>query len=208
MRPRLLAGAAIAAVLTVAAAVPAQAAVTLSSGHIDILDVDWTGSALTLDVRDYGAGIDRDPADVILQVKAAARTTVPAGSQYGFLGNQGDSVWILPQGQPDATSLGVLYAGWNSNGVTTTPPGAMTIRLVSVSGPDDFSLFTTGTFGNVTVLLDSGNGLPDTRALGLNQHEHANWAFEAPGPYTVVFEVTAAGGISTGEKTYRFDVLA
>jgi surface-anchored protein len=207
MRGRRLIGAAAAAVaITVMSTVPAHATITLFHDHVDLLDVDWTGSALTLDLRDYAAGVDRNPTDVELLVKSSAKTTVPSGSQYAFLGNPGDPVWILPQGLPEATALDVLYLGWNSNGVTTNPPGPMTIHLVSVTGPDDFSAFTTGTFGTVTKLFDSGDGTPDTLPLALNDHKHANWAFEASGTYQVRLKVTAAGGITTGEKVYTFVV--
>jgi len=207
MRGRFLAATAIAAAVGLVGAAPAQAVlVQLSTGHVDLLDVDWSGGALTLDLHDYVAGIDRNPADVELIVKTAAETTVPINPAYDFLGPDHDPVWVLPQGQPEATSMNVLWLGWNSKGATGNPPGSMTIRLKTVSGPADFSVFTVGMFGAVTVLLDSGNGLPDTRALPVNAHEHANWAFEDCGTYDVTFEVTAAGGVTTGDKTYRFIV--
>ncbi len=72
------------------------------------------------------------------------------------------------------------------------------------------SVYTTSSLGSPTVWFDSGNGLPDTRAIAINTHAHANWAFEAAGTYTVTFEATAttAGGtaITTGQKTYTFTV--
>lgn len=211
MRARGFAGAAVAgflaAVLTVA---PAHAVTTISAGHVDAIDVDWTGSALTLDLRDgtVTPAVDREPAEVVLNAVSASKTTVPSSTAYSFLGTPGSAVWILPQTQ----ASGIVWPGFNTEGV---PSGALSgntvsVKLVSASGPADVSVYTTSALGTPTVWFDSGNGLPDTRSIAINTHAHANWAFEAAGTYTVVFEVTAttAGGtaITTGQKTYTFTV--
>nr|WP_238356872.1 choice-of-anchor M domain-containing protein [Kribbella italica] len=189
---------------------PAHAAVTISQGHVDAVDVDWTGSALTLDLRDstVSPAVDRNPADVVLNAVSASKTTVPSNSAYSFLGTAGAPVWILPQTQ----NSNLVWPGFSTEGV---PSGALqnnsvTVRLVSASGPADVSVFTTNSFGTPTVWYDSGNGLPDNRSFPVNTHAHANWAFEAAGTYTLVFEgtaTTAAGAsVTTGQKTYTFTV--
>ncbi|XVV07591.1 choice-of-anchor M domain-containing protein [Actinosynnema sp. CA-248983] len=205
-----LAAAAFAAGLALLTTGTAHASVTLSAGHVDALDVDWTGSALTLDLRDSTVtpAVDRDPSTVTLVAVPASKTTVPSSSAYAFLGTPGSTVWVLPQSQVS----GILWPGLNTEGVPTGVllNNSLTVKLVSVTGPADFSVYTTGAFGTPTVWFDSGNGLPDTRAVAVNTHSHANWAFEAAGTYTVVFEVTAttSGGsaISTGQKSYTFTV--
>nr|WP_202886588.1 choice-of-anchor M domain-containing protein [Kribbella sandramycini] len=195
---------------TVLAVTPAFALTTISSGHVDAIDVDWTGSALTLDLRDgtVTPAVDRAPADVVLNAVSASKTTVPSGSAYSFLGAPGDPVWILPQTQ----ATGIVWPGFSTEGV---PSGVLSgntvaVKLVSVSGPDDVAVYTTSSLGTPTIWFDSGNGLPDTRSLPINTHAHANWAFGAAGTYTAVFEVTATttGGtaITTGQKTYTFTV--
>ncbi|MEU4290809.1 choice-of-anchor M domain-containing protein [Kribbella sp. NPDC026596] len=211
MKARGLAGSLIAgfvaAVLTVA---PAHALTTISSGHVDAIDVDWTGSALTLDLRDSTVtpAVDRDPGDVVLNAVSASKTTVPSNSAYSFLGTPGSPVWILPQTQ----ATGIVWPGFNTEGVPsgTLSGNTVTVRLVSVSGPADVSVYTTNALGSPSVWFDSGNGMPDTRSIAINTHAHANWAFEAAGTYTAVFEVTAttSGGtaITTGQKTYTFTV--
>jgi surface-anchored protein len=197
----------VAAVLTVA---PAHAVTTISSGHIDAVDIDWTGSALTLDLLDSTVSppVDRNPADVVLNAVSASKTPVPSNTAYAFLGTPGSPVWILPQTQ----QTGVVWPGFNTEGV---PSGALagntvTVKVVSVTGPADFSVYTTSSLGTPTVWFDSGDGLPDTRSVAINTHVHANWAFEAAGTYTVVFEATAttASGttITTGQKTYTFTI--
>ena len=204
-----LAAAALAAGLALLTTGTAHAA-TLSAGHVDVIDVDWTGSALTLDLRDSttSPAVDRDPSTVTLNAVPASRSTVPSGSAYAFLGAPGSAFWVLPQNQVS----GILWPGFDTSGV---PSGALlnnslTVKLVSVTGPADFSVYTTGFGGSVSVWFDSGNGLPDTRTLAINSHAHANWAFEAAGTYTAVFEVTATkaagGSVTTGQKSYTFTV--
>lgn len=211
MKARRLAGAAIAGfVATVLTVAPAYAVTTISQGHVDAIDVDWTGSALTLDLRDgtVTPAVDRDPADVVLNAVSASKTTVPSGSAYAFLGTPGSAVWILPQSQVSS----IVWPGFSTEGV---PSGALqgntvNVRLVSSTGPADVSVYTTSSLGSPTVWFDSGNGLPDSRSLAINTHAHANWAFEAAGTYTVVFEATgttaAGAAVSTGQKTYTFTV--
>jgi len=211
VKARGVAGALIAGfAATVLSVAPAFAATTISSGHVDAIDVDWTGSALTLDLRDgtVTPAVDRAPADVVLNAVSASKTTVPSGSAYSFLGAPGDPVWILPQTQ----ASNIVWPGFSTEDVPSgvLSGNAVSVKLVSVSGPDDVAVYTTNSFGTPTVWFDSGNGLPDTRSIPINTHAHANWAFEAAGTYTAVFEVTAttSGGtaITTGQKTYTFTV--
>ncbi|KOX20489.1 hypothetical protein ADK67_29810 [Saccharothrix sp. NRRL B-16348] len=208
MRTRAIAATAFAA--TVALLLPGTAhAATISQGHVDVLDVDWTGSALTLDLHDATVtpAVDRDPATVVLDVVPASKTTVPNNAAYSFLGTPGSTVWVLPQAQV----AGIVWPGINTQGV---PSGVLlnnsvTAKLVSVTGPAHVSVYTTS-LGTPTVWFDSGNGLPDSRTVAVNTHAHANWAFEAAGTYTVAFEVTATktagGAVTTGLKSYTFTV--
>ncbi|RKN21052.1 hypothetical protein D7147_09620 [Micromonospora musae] len=211
-RNQLLAGLALTVALLAGASAPAVAApIVLSSGHVDVIDVDYTGGALTVDLLD-GTGttdVERNPADVVLQVPSAARLTVPAGGAWSFLGSGGQA-WVLPQ----ASTAGLLWAGWNT---TDVPSGVLqnnrvSFRLTNVTGPAGFSIYTVSG-GTPTVLFDSGNGLPDTLNVNRNTHAHVNWGFDAAGTYTVTFEVTgtrASDGstISSGAKTWTFEVLA
>ncbi|MBP2337274.1 surface-anchored protein [Saccharothrix coeruleofusca] len=205
-----LSAAALVAALALLPTGTAHAATTLSSGHVDVIDVDWTGSALTLDLRDGTASpaVDRDPSAVTLNAVPASKSTVPSSSAYAFLGAPGSTFWVLPQSQVN----GVLWPGFDTAGVPTGVllNNSLTVKLVSVTGPADFSVYTTGFGGSVSVWFDSGNGLPDSRALAIGGHAHANWAFEAAGTYTATFEVTATGAtggaLTSGLKSYTFTV--
>ncbi|MGW3968824.1 choice-of-anchor M domain-containing protein [Streptomyces ardesiacus] len=204
----LLAGA---AALLLVVSSPAQAAsVTLTSGHVDVLDVDYASNSLTLDLLDEttSTAVDRAPADVTLNVPVAAKhTNVPSTTPWAFLGT-GGTAWILPQSQ----TSGLLWAGWNTTGVPsgTFVDNKLTFSLTGVTGPAGFSIYTASG-STPTVLFDSGNGLPDTLSVSAGAHTHANWGFDAAGTYKVTFSVSgvlASNGqtVSTGSKTYTFQV--
>ncbi|WP_229072014.1 choice-of-anchor M domain-containing protein [Actinoplanes sp. DH11] len=209
---RLLTAAALSAALVVAAGSPAYAATTLTSGHVDVLDVDYTApGTLTLNVGDQTGGtlMERDPADVVFQVPAAAKITVPAGTAWSFLGTTGGTAWVLPQGN----TSGLLWPGWNTADIPSGvfQANSVTFRLNSFTGPGHVSVYTVAS-GTPTRLFDSSDGLPDTRAVAYHAHTHANWAFTKAGTYTVNYEVTgkllATGAtVTTGTRAFTFTVL-
>jgi surface-anchored protein len=195
----------------VAGAMPAQAAVTLSVGHVDAINPVWVNNQLDLKVNDETGStpVTRDPADVIFRALPASRKTVPTDPRFAFLGSPGDPVWILPQTQ----NASLLWPGWSTEDL---PTGVFTgntvqIRLVSISRPTggQVALYSTGSTGAPTVIFDTENGLPDSAASAIPQHRHMNWAFEATGTYRLGFEVTATRNgatITSGVHTYTFTV--
>lgn len=211
-RSRFLTGLALAAALIAGTAIPAAAApIVLSSGHVDVIDVDYASGALTVNLLDdtVSPSVERNPADVVLRVPDTAKVTVPGGSAWSFLGDGGEA-WVLSQ----ASTSGHLWAGWNTAEV---PSGVfqnnrVTFKLTNVTGPAGFSVYTVS-LGTPTVLFDSGDGLPDSLNVNYNTHAHVNWGFDAAGTYAVTFEVTgklASDGttISSGAKTWTFEVLS
>lgn len=213
----LLAPLVVTTVLVGTIASPAHASVTLSSGHVDVIDVDYNGTNLVVSVLDYTVSpeVERSPSDVILQVPAAAKQTVGTGDKWAFLGTAGATVWILPQ----SSTAGLLWPGWNTAEVaegSLFTANTLTFTLKSVTGsggvpaPGNFSIYSQ-TLTTPTVLFNSGNGLPDTQSVLANKHKHANWAFTAAGTYIVTFEVTgtlSAGGAKTsGDVAFTFSVL-
>src|SRR5918999_263155 len=127
---------AVAAVITLlgGTAAPSHAAVTLSSGHVDVIDVDYASNNLTVQVLDVtsGSAIERPPADVLFQVLPAAKKTVPSGSEWSFLGPAGSTIWELPQSPIE----GLLWPGWNTDEVGSNifAGNSLTFKLVSVTG--------------------------------------------------------------------------
>lgn len=209
LRRLLPPAAATVALLSMATPAQAKAVTDLDQGHVDVLGIGFEDSTLALHVHDEENGVEYTPAQVRLVAKPGARTTVPGDPAYGFLGAPGDDVWILPQIQ-DPELL------WPGIGAEEVPAGvfandALRIDILSVCGPGDLSLFTTGAFGAPAVSVDSGDGLPDSIAATAGGHEHQNWAFEAAGTYTVrakVSGVLASTGkrISSAVATYTFRV--
>lgn len=80
----------------------------------------------------------------------------------------------------------------------------VSFRVTDVSGPGTLSAFTTGTFGQPTLWLESA-GSSSEITLGTNAHTHMSWGFTAPGLYTLTIEATSEGR-SLGDATVRFAV--
>lgn len=183
--------------------------VVLDHGHVDVFGVGYEGGALNLHVHDDESATEYSPEEVKLHAKPESEIAVPADAAYRFLGAAGAKAWVLPQVQnPD-----LLFAGIAAEEVD---PGVFTndslkVEVVGVRGPADFSIFTTDAFGKPTVLVDSGDGLPDRVNATAGDHLHVNWGFEATGTYCV--KVRVSGTLAaTGQKvtsptaTYYFKV--
>ena len=191
---------------------PALAAdsVVLSKGHTDAVDVHYENGALKLKVKDdtVSPAVVRDPADVTFQVLPAAETTVPDLPTFGFLGQPGRKIWMLPQVQDP----NLLWPGWNT---TTLGSGVfagdkVSLSLVGVDGPGDVTLFDTNSLGTPNIKFRSNDGLPDRLDVAVHTHAHAGWVFSATGTYTLKFQAdaTLANGttLSTGPVDYKFVV--
>jgi surface-anchored protein len=184
--------------------------VALSVGHTDAVAPAYEADALVMKVKDDTTGgppVFRDPADVVFHVKAPeSEVEVPANPSFAFLGEPGSPLWLLPMTQdPD-----LLWPGFSSEQIT---PGvlegdALSWRLTGVDGPGRVFLFEIGSFGTVSSSFRSDQPLPQSKAMSTGVHAHYNWAFTAPGRYTLTFEVTgtrAGGGqLTTGEVDYTF----
>ncbi|MEV6715322.1 choice-of-anchor M domain-containing protein [Lentzea sp. NPDC051208] len=197
--------------LTTLTAAPATAETitTIDSGHVDVFGVAFEDGAFHLHVHDGAAEAEYEPSEVLLVAKSAAKTSVPADPAYSFLGKTGAPVWVLPQVQDPNLLWPGIATEEIEPGIFTE--GTLKLKVECVHGPGDFSIFTTDAVGAPTVLVDSGDGLPDRIELAAGEHQHANWAFEAAGTYTVT--VRAAGVLAaTGQKvvsesaTYRLKV--
>jgi surface-anchored protein len=187
----------------------AQAApVVLADGHVDYA-ARMVGGVLRSQIKDGTQGADRvvwrEPADVVFELRAAAKTTVPADARLRFLGGAGAATWTIPQVQRQ----GILWAGWNTEELSAADvSGPLRWTLTSVQGPGTVAVFQTGSFGDPDVFFNSGDGLPDSRTVPLGTHAHGNWAFSAPGSYQLAFAMTATrpGGQTTSD-TQTLNVL-
>jgi surface-anchored protein/LPXTG-motif cell wall-anchored protein len=164
--------------------------VVISDGHVDMGPrlIDGTWRVQVKDDRTSPA-VWRELADVVLHVTGAAATTIPANPSYGFLGEPGASIFVLPQSQRS----GVVWPGWNTQdpGVQERVPGPVTWNLRGVDGPGRLVIYTTDSFGENQVLLDSSGPQPQRLDIAPNTHAHANWAFTSTGTYRVTVEMVA-----------------
>ncbi|MFD5111349.1 MULTISPECIES: anchored repeat ABC transporter, substrate-binding protein [unclassified Streptomyces] len=80
-----------------AAEAPKGAAV-LDGGHADVALNAETGKVyVRADEQKTGARTHHPADEVVLNVPARAKESVPKEKAYGFLGEAGDDVWVLPQ---------------------------------------------------------------------------------------------------------------
>ncbi|EEI26080.1 choice-of-anchor M domain-containing protein [Corynebacterium glucuronolyticum] len=180
---------AIALLLAMFAAAPVARALTLTEGHIDAF---YVTSDLTLALKD-DAGLHA-PEDVTLAIPASAYREETAAIL-------GEGAYFLPQAQdPD-----LIWPGWD----TTESGTPLSIQFLDVQGPGSVYLFSQGTFGGTAPLLD-GDSLELTSGSAIPQdhpgHVHANWAFTAPGTYTMTVKAVAPDGRETNTATYRWVV--
>ena len=180
---------AIALLLAMFAAAPLARALTLTEGHIDAF---YVTSDLTLALKD-DAGLHA-PEDVTLAIPASAYREETAAIL-------GEGAYFLPQAQDPA----LIWPGWD----TTESGTALSIQFLDVQGPGSVYLFSQGTFGGTAPLLD-GDSLELTSGSAIPQdhpsHVHANWAFTAPGTYTMTVKAVAPDGRETNTATYRWVV--
>lgn len=188
---------------------PASAAVTLSSGYLDVMHIAYRNDALTMKVRDYtvSPAVDRRPVDVVFTVPAAAKGTVPSGTQWSFLGATGSTVWRLPQSQVS----GLLWPAWDTtdvaNGVFEN--NSVSLELVSVTG-GQFSVHQS-VLGTPKVLFHSRDTGPKVLSVAAQRYDvHAVWAFSTAASYKVTFKVTGklAGTetVVSVQDTFTFQV--
>jgi surface-anchored protein len=173
---------------------PGSSIYVLDEGHIDAIDVAYEDDQLGISIHDESVSpdVERDPAKTILVVKSASKTQVP-DDRFAFIGPPGADVWLLPEAQPDAQALGVLWPGLATEEIE---PGVFVdeqvqVRVKGVLGPNGVSLFFSPPDEETppSILVDSENGLPDIVTLPVGTHTHLNWAFESPGIYLMEVDV-------------------
>ncbi len=187
---------------------PDSDATVLDSGHVDIASLIDDGRLATR-IKDDTTGSDepviRDLDDIVFHVTALAKGPVPAGDDYAFLGSPGSSTWLLPATQDSL----LLWPGWSTELI---PDGQLSSdvewRLTDISGPGEFALFETGTFGDPIVRWNTRDGITaaDSFPIAPATHAHGNWAFSAEGVYCLAFDRTAT--LATGGEQTVSSVLA
>jgi surface-anchored protein len=183
--------------------------VILTNEHVD-LRIVYDPSAthqLSIVARDEDHQISYATNEAILVVNEGGKLTLPAGTPFG---NEGDSLWVIPQSQnPDLLYLGISAEGIPSGAFT----GNLEFRLTSVEGPGQFIVWQAVGFGNYNVVINTKDGITaqDETTPLIGSHEHYNWGFTTNGIYKVTFEASGhlAGStnITSLPETFTFHVL-
>jgi surface-anchored protein len=196
---------------TAFAALGSLHAVTLETGEVDV-GVGYADGAWDLHAHDETTDIEYEPGEVTLLAGPASQTTVPIDLQYSFLGSPGAPTWILPQVEDPE----LLYLGLATEEIAlgVFEGDVVTFSLTGITGPGHFALYSEGGFGDVTLFFNSADGITssDSMTLPVGSHQHLNWAFSAPGSYSVEFTASGilqADGMPTtsGPVAYSFEVV-
>ncbi len=200
--------------LATVAASPAQTLVGSGGEHVDIgVAYDPNANEWELHVHDESNDVEYFPAtDARLFIGLGANTTVPAGAQWSFLGASGSETWILP----NTPTAGLMLLGFGAEEIEagTFVGDQFTLSLKAVSGPGSFAVFDLDSFNNPVVRMNSADGFSsaDDFVLPAGAHSDVNFAFSAPGNYTITFEAfgtsTLNGATSSGNVDFLFQVEA
>ena len=189
----------------------AEPVTTLSSGHADVFEVEYTQADTNPPTLHLGVHTDLthyEPANVVLQVKNAAYTST-TGLPGDITTILGSSAWILPADTEQAALLGVLEGGV-ARANFPVGSGTLTFTMLGAgaSNPGNFALFTSGNSLRLSAVGDT----VQSGTFGLTSgHTHFNWGFSAPGIYT--FDMQASfvdpnyGPVQSAVETYTFEVV-
>lgn len=177
-------------------------ATILSAGHVDYATRLVDGRLQSV-IKDGTSAttVWREPSGTVLWLKPSARITSQGGA-WSFLGAAGATAWNAPQTQnPD-----LIWLGWNTQELGAAQvAGPVRWSLDRVDGPGAVTIYTIGSFGNPTVLMQNGGSM----SVPLGTHAHGNWGFTAEGVYRLTLTQTATlagGAVSSDTETLTIAV--
>jgi surface-anchored protein len=183
----------------------AQAATTVSSGHVDVLALayDDTANKLDLNVKRYSTGQILEPSDVVFDVHSGHQVTQAGASACRW---DAGTNWVLPR----LEASGKIWAGWNTDGLNLAAfGGSVTADLVSYTAPagGQVAVYDATT---ATTRLHTDPACDDGTIAVSESHHHPTWIFTEPGTYTLTFQLTGThttdGAVTSDPVTYTFDV--
>lgn len=143
--------------------------------------------------------LECEAEDVVIVVSDAAATT-----------SGGETTWVITQSHQE----GVPFIGFGAHDAEGLyVDNEISVSLTAYSGPGEFSMYSTDSFGTATYYMSTEDGLgSDTYVLDLDNgdHAHLNMAFTEVGTYELTFTATAelvSGGTETSTATYTFEVV-
>ena len=182
-----------------------------SEGELDLEvvyeDDEWELALLHEETEtEYGAG------EVVLQAGSRTRSVIPDDPAFGFLGESGAVVYVLPQDERE----GILFLGIAGDEIERGlfANDAVALEMTSVTGPGDVFLYASDSLGGVEKYFDSSDGFSDDDRFPVvaGGHAHQAWAFTEPGFYWV--GLRASGMLADGnrrvmseESLFLFEVM-
>lgn len=203
-----------------ARAIPPPGFEPIENGHVDFSfcfenGVWKTGLVWEVNgnpvVADPAAGALRPPEQAVLIAKdqryqPGNRVRRPSGAAWNFTGvGAGEPFWWFPQSNWNGVWPGFSICGdcasWFEDDprvLATGPWKVVTLKKLRYIGKGDgrFSMWSTGTFGDLTVWMTTSDGVSeyDRYYVGAAGHAHPAMGFSALGLYEVTFDVTCYGG--------------
>ncbi|MBX7102578.1 MAG: choice-of-anchor M domain-containing protein [Gemmataceae bacterium] len=204
---------------------PASAQVILSDRHIDLGMGYSAGTGWDLHIHDETGAAEFSPGGApgatdwaIIRLLGHNQAPRPAGSAFDFIGvPAGSTIFrVVDTPSPQGLILGI--------GAEDNLPGAVAsyfesdprinatgewirVRLKSVSGPGHVSLWGSDISGPVPFWASAdGLSATDTAFVLNGDHADLNWAFTAPGQYTLTLEATAFQGPGATNPIFSGDV--
>lgn len=182
----------------------AQAATTVSSGHVDVLALAYDDTANKLDLNvELADGTILEPADVLFDVTSAHQVTQASATACRW---DAGTNWVLPR----LETTGKLWAGWNTDGLNLADfGGTVTADLVSYTAPTGGQVSVYDASTGVT-RLHTDPACDDGTIAVTESHHHPSWVFTEPGTYTLTFQLSGThatdGAVTSDQVTYTFDV--
>lgn len=189
---------------------PSRQKRVLENVHTDTVAAYYDAGALVLQTKadidgEIGKRLEAGATLFHLADNAASRQTVPAGSQYRFIGQPGTTFWLAPQTQ----NHDLIWPGFSTEDPElrkVLEGRALAVRLLGAEGPGEVEVYLQDSFGPKRI-FSSSSALADW-SIGVPQHTHMNWAFTKTGTYTLTFEMEAVieGGTQKAQNDYTFVV--
>jgi putative ABC transporter-associated repeat protein len=166
-----------------------KGATVLNAGHVDIASLLEDGKLDTKikDTTSSSNPVWRDTGKTVLQLLPDSATAVPANSAYHFLGDTGATIYQVTQTQ----QAGLLWPGWSTEAIPlTATQGGVDWSLLDSTGPGEFALYETDSFGQPKVHFNTRDGITaaDKLTIPKNTHAHGSWAFSAEGVYCLAMQ--------------------
>jgi len=166
-----------------------------NAGELD-MEIVYEDGEWELALLDEANEREVEPNEALLQGVPGTRQTVPENPAFSFLGEPGNSIWVLPQDEVE----GVLFLGIAGDEIESGvfENDSVDLKLVGLRGPGEVSLYAVDAFGAPQVFFNSGDGIDETDSfpLSVGGHSHQNWGFTSPGVYKVSLQ---ASGTLIGE---------